>query len=281
MTETQFDYLSGPKLKIGRAKHHVDDIEATLKVFFEAKPYELAAEVDAMTGEEVWRVRIHKCLPRDLSTIVGDVAHNLRSALDQMVCGLVRANRRQVSGGNGFPISGTPHGFTQAKVGKLKNVSPRTNRFIGRLKPYRGGNKALWLLSELNNMDKHNSIIPVAVGQAQIQVRWGIPGMFFSADGAMFLGGGPPGSTPFPPGWDFLTPDDSRLVALTHDNVEIYRRSPKLAGVPYETRLPIEIAFGKTAVTNYEPIVGTLRQLIELVERIVDIAERRILERCC
>jgi hypothetical protein len=269
--------LVGPTLKIARAKRHLGDFEASIKDFFASKPYDLLSETDPQTGEIVFRIRVYKTLPDDLSTIAGDVIHNLRSALDQMVCALVRANRKQVSGGNGFPIMGSAKRFEEACIGKLKNTPIKADRFIRRLKPYQGGNKALWLLSELDNMDKHNAIVPVVVGQAQTRMQVGMPGIFLTPDGSLAIGGGPPGSQPFGFHLGFTTPNDAKPVELVHDNCELYRMKPQMALFPYNIEATAQVTFGKTQITNHEPIVETLQSLIQLVERIAYIVETRIL----
>ncbi|RWN24372.1 hypothetical protein [Mesorhizobium sp.] len=271
------DPLLGPKLKIERAKRHVSDFETAMKAFFESGPYELVADIDPKTGEEVFRVRVHQCVPDEFSIITGDIVHNLRSALDQMICGLVRANRKQVSGGNGFPIMGSAKRLEEAAVGKLKNISVKADRFIRRLKPYKGGNNALWMLAELDNMDKHNAIVPVAAGRMQMQMQVGMPGMFLSPNGELCIGGGPSGSVPFGFQLGWTIPDDAKIIELVHDDCEIYRCHPDLAHFPRNMQASIDITFGKTDVTANEPIIETLKSLIKLIERIVDIVERRIL----
>jgi len=172
---------------------------------------------------------------------------------------------------------GSAKSFEEARVGKLKNVPIKADRFIRRLKPYQGGNQSLWMLGELDNMDKHNAIVPVAAGQAQAGVKWGLPGIFFSPEGGICIGGGPPGSTPFFPGVGFGIPDGAPFVDVLYDNCEIYRSAIGPAGLPEEIEVSIEITFGKTRVTNSEPVFDTLKNLIDLVERVIDIVERRIL----
>ncbi|MEA2998554.1 MAG: hypothetical protein QOK17_387 [Sphingomonadales bacterium] len=249
-----------------------------MKAFFDSKPYELFPEQDPNTGEHVYRVRVHKCVPDEFSIIVGDVVHNLRSALDQLVCGLVRANRKQVTGGNGFPIMGSRKSFEDAAVGKLKNVGAKADRFIRRLKPYKGGNASFWLLSELDNMDKHNAIVPVAAGQAQAAVQWGLPFLFWGEGGKGFLGQNPgPGYTPFRPGSMFGIPEGAPLVEIIYDNCEVYRSKVGPLGIAENIQVTLEITFGKTQVTQSEPIAGVLHRLVKLVERTIDIVERRIL----
>jgi hypothetical protein len=272
------DPLLGPKLKVESAKRYLSYFQEVLSAFFKTKPYELVAEQDPRTSESVYRVRVYGCVPDELSVIAGDVVHNLRSALDQMVCALVRANRRQVSGGNSFPIMGSRKKFEEACVGKLKNTSAKANRFIRRLKPYKGGNDAFWMLAELDNMDKHNEIVPVAAGQVQFSRRMGLmPGFFRTPDGALAIGGGPPGSVALGYEIGFVTPDNAKVVQLLHDNCEVFREAAVFSDFPSEAQVSIAITFGKTDVTQGEPIFEVLEGLIKLVQRVIDIVERRVL----
>ena len=94
--------LCGPKLKVERAKEHIAELEALVRSFNESKPHEFFVEKDDKTGEDVIRVRIHKAVPKRTSIIVGDAVHNLRSALDQLVCDLIVANGKQIRRGSGF-----------------------------------------------------------------------------------------------------------------------------------------------------------------------------------
>jgi hypothetical protein len=182
-----------------------------------------------------------------------------------------------VSGSNGFPIAGSVKKFEETCVGKLKNVSTKAHRFIRRLHPYKGGSSALWLLSELDNMDKHNAIVPVAIGGAQVEVQWGIPMLWVSPEGFICIGGGPEGSTMMGMNRGFGTPENAPVVQVLHDNVEIYRSKVRQMGFVENIEAFAEISFGKTQVTNAEPIIETLEGLIKLVSRIIDIVERRVL----
>jgi hypothetical protein len=269
------DPLAGPRLKLARAKRHLIDFKETVAAFRQSEPHEVTVEQNANTGENVYRIRVKACLPAELSVIVGDVVHNLRSALDQLVCGLVRANRKQVRTGNGFPISGSVKGFDKACTGRLKNVSGKADRFIRRLRPYKGGNEAFWLLSELDNLDKHNSIVPVLLGEAKTHVRIGIPFIGISPDGGLAIGGSPDGFEPLGFHHGFGVPEGSKPFRL-EDGCEIYRSTPRLHLVE-EVGFVAQITFGKTAVTNDELIGETLVSLINLVERVLNIVERRIL----
>ena len=255
------DPLLGPKLKVKRAKRHLADFKGRWDEFVTSKPYEDITKDDPKTGERIFALRVLSDPPCDLSVIAGDVVHNLRSALDQLVCGLIRANRKEVSGSNGFPISRNKKRFKTAQVAKLKNVSPKAARFIRLLKPYEGGNRYLWLLQQLDNMDKHNQIIPVVAGNVEFRVLKRVP--------SSFTGLGLPQVIPrvLPLGG----------VELLKGDCEIYRVS-KLALDPHrDPTVTIQMTFGKTGFTRGEPIIEILKDIIQLIERIIDIVERRIL----
>jgi hypothetical protein len=98
--------LAGPRLKIERAERHVRELEAEIRAFRERNPYRVVRDHDAQAGRYVYRVKTVEDVPACLSTIIGDIAHNLRSALDQLACQMVLANRGQVKTRTGFPIGG-------------------------------------------------------------------------------------------------------------------------------------------------------------------------------
>jgi hypothetical protein len=272
------DPLRGPKLKVERAKRHLADLKAAMESFFATKPHEMISEKDSKTGEEIFRIRIHKCIPSDISIITGDVIHNLRSGLDQLICALVIANRRQITRGNGFPIAGSLEKFERAAVAKLKNLSVKADGFIRSLKPYNGADSTFWQLNELDILDKHNAIIPVAVGQVQIGLQLGMPGLFRSPDQTqMYVGGGPTDAIPLGFEQGFFTPSDAKPIPFLHDNCEVYRMGAKIARFPHNVELVGKIAFGKTEATNYEPIFDTLESFSKLVESTIDIVERKVI----
>jgi hypothetical protein len=55
-------------------------------------------------------------------------------------------------------------------------------------------------------------------------------------------------------------------------DTEIYRSA---AGLQEEVQLAVSVAFGKGQVAEGEPIVETLKQYANLVERIISICERK------
>src|ERR1019366_8285129 len=61
-----------------------------------------------------------------------------------------------------FPIFDSAKSYQSHFAGKVACFLPAAQKAIEALNPYKGGNDALWKLSELNNRDKHRLLITVA-----------------------------------------------------------------------------------------------------------------------
>jgi hypothetical protein len=79
-------------LKIDQAKKHLDTLEKEVRSYLSRKPFAVVPEEEPHTGDLVYKVRINESVPVQWSAIVGDIIHNLRSALDHVAYELVQAN---------------------------------------------------------------------------------------------------------------------------------------------------------------------------------------------
>lgn len=76
--------MAHARAKIARAEEHVAALRADVDAYLEGQPFELVATFEEEQGCHVVRLRINDEPPLRLSTIVGDIAHNLRSSLDSV-----------------------------------------------------------------------------------------------------------------------------------------------------------------------------------------------------
>src|SRR4051812_45511039 len=83
MTEPLF---RGPKLKIERAERHIAELQAAIDAFLGRDPYPYVIKDDAERGTRSVIMEVRERVPDELGPIVGDAIHNLRSALDIMLC---------------------------------------------------------------------------------------------------------------------------------------------------------------------------------------------------
>src|ERR1700687_47569 len=91
-------------VKIERAKEHIRNLEAEINAFWTPDRYAIAPEVDHRTGDEVFKIHGNLEVPARWGCIVGEVVHNLRSALDHLAWQLVLANGGTPNRATEFPI---------------------------------------------------------------------------------------------------------------------------------------------------------------------------------
>jgi hypothetical protein len=88
------------KLKLERSAEHLQELERAAATYLSEKPCAIVVEqfpgMEAMKTQS-WNARIRKPVPIKLAALVGDVIHNLRSALDLLVCDLVKINGQNVA----------------------------------------------------------------------------------------------------------------------------------------------------------------------------------------
>jgi hypothetical protein len=117
-------------------------------------------------GEMVFTVNRVKTPPIGVGVRLGEVVHNLRTALDQVAWQLARLSLggASPSRGNFFPICATRADFESRNTqAKLRDTAPRFRRVIESFQPFAGkDNEVLLYLSRLSNRDKHQ-VLPVVV----------------------------------------------------------------------------------------------------------------------
>jgi len=153
------------RVKIKRAEKHLAELEAAAEKYRDSYNHVAVAGENAKFAQGEPNFRKLPIIHFEMLAVAGDVLHNLRSALDHVMYHLAlvanpnasEAVLRKIS----FPIGDSLHGYKSLR-GKIKGIiEPRALQFIDGLKPYKGGNDALWKLHETNNIDKHRGLITV------------------------------------------------------------------------------------------------------------------------
>jgi hypothetical protein len=160
--------LAGIRAKLARADEQLDRLDDELAVFAEQHPYDFRGDVEPDAGRWAAYFILKKPLPVELSVTVGDIVHNLRSALDHIAYALVPDPTRRTN----FPIFDEPDDFfcavklpAKRNRGPLAGLDPESPAFalIEGAQPYMGGHPPdtdpLRILSALNNEDKHRAIV--------------------------------------------------------------------------------------------------------------------------
>jgi hypothetical protein len=121
--------------------------------------YKSTSKIDS-NGVEVWRFALPE-IPTDMNVTVGNILHNLRSPLDQMLSAVALLSHDSPHG-VAFPFGRTKYEFKIA-LGKQKKLPADAVEMIKVLKPYRTkGNALLYAIHAINNPDKHHpGLVPV------------------------------------------------------------------------------------------------------------------------
>lgn len=169
------------RLKLDRAQHHFEEFRTEVAQYIESRPYTVERVRRPRCPEHGracirFRLKLTAQPSPDLSVVLGDVLFNLRSALDHLAVAIAPRNRRWNAS---FPIERVDH--WEEKDGEL--VIPNEDawgRFCDRVKGMPSdaidhfkelqplGDDAethpLYLLSRLENADKHRQLVVLASG---------------------------------------------------------------------------------------------------------------------
>lgn len=239
----------GPKLKIERAKHHINDLHRRLKIFEATNFYRLLIEYNPNTDKNILKVTQTQPIPDDFALVIGDALHNLKSALDFSVSDVLLKVIGRRSKHAKFPVYSTRDSLVGAIKGGDINQAPKEiiDFIVDVVKPYDGGNEAICALHEFDILDKHMLLLPV--------VQFGVLTDFALENdrGAEWTGL----TFGLETGIVYL-PQRGKLKITNNGQASMFMYFDK--GLPFENK----------------PIIPTLIQFAELVSGIIESFERAV-----
>jgi hypothetical protein len=244
-------------LKVARTKSHIKELETEITAFFSANPYRLMVEPWELNNQlgyivHAWVVRIRETLTPSVSTIIGDIFHNLRTSLDILVCDMVRIEGKSVKEVH-FPFCETSSVFTEAiRRRKLHRAGQEVVKTLADLKPWKDGNPKLRAIHDMDILDKHQALVPVIAG---------------GISPAMKIAFNPDQPTDIPRIATKIDRDGQSLMVM-----------PPVSNIPLGTELPADwvITFDAKAgpLAGCE-VVETLNQLTSLTAGVVQLFRTR------
>lgn len=164
--------LSSAYLKLIRAQEHLDPLVFKIRQYEMSRPYGYVRETDFEAGEHLVYAVMRPPPGDEWYGPLGDLVHNLRSALDHAVYGLsiycqgralTDAEARSVE----WPVYTDPakwQAFLAAGMPAIRLLSRPYQEVIEREQPHSGGNEyirashPMHVLHSLWNLDKHREI---------------------------------------------------------------------------------------------------------------------------
>jgi hypothetical protein len=170
------DFFSGAVLKAERAKRHLSELQTAVREVIRNQYVEHLTRTDPNTGLFQVMFLVQRDVTGKLAVIIGDVIHNLRSALDHVA---VTLSTTPIGTGNPdevyFPTGKTLKTFNDARRAKMKGAPPEAHTLVEELEPYEGGKNAIRELHELDILDKHKLLVPsiARIHIDRLDVRFG------------------------------------------------------------------------------------------------------------
>lgn len=165
--------LAGIGAKLERADEHMRTLHEEMDAWDAERPYRLAREVHDHGCKHLYRLKLLKPIPVAWAVILGEVVHDLRSALDQAVYWLTVDWTGRRLEGTAFPVKRSRAAFfhktkkgdwaSDSGMFKVRGVGPGPLAFVERLQPYpqRLRNDvcfAVRSLHDFSNQDKHRLV---------------------------------------------------------------------------------------------------------------------------
>lgn len=159
------DRYQSVRAKRRRAAAKALELRQHLDVYLDGNPIEAEPVVRGRTVDIV--ARVHERVPEECSLLLGELAHDLRSALDHLVYAHMEDPQDRL--GCQFPSwrkaePPTPEQWRKRVEAAIPGAaSERLRAQVAGLQPFSGGrDEALWTLTELDNIDKHRVLLGVA-----------------------------------------------------------------------------------------------------------------------
>jgi hypothetical protein len=168
--------LAGTVEKLRRSDAHLVLLYEQVGAYMQDATQMLVPNRDPNTGDGYFVYKVTKEPPLYLSTIIGDVLHNIRSSLDYLAHELIKLNGFPTGFMTQFPICATEKEFLNESINRnrLAGISLWAFQRIDAFQPHQMGidNYAvhpLWRLLKLSNLDKHHAL---ALAALSTKTRW-------------------------------------------------------------------------------------------------------------
>lgn len=170
---------SGIHLKLGRAVEHIVALDQAVKQYRKTEPYSFTTSIrDVDEAARVYSLTatVREQPPEWWGPIIGDVVHNVRSALDYAIWEQAASSKRGTH--TQFPIVTDPDRWDGEARRRLAGVAPRITELTRAAQPFvrmPGDPKRhpLAVLHDLSRIDKHRTLHALALVSAMPYVGAG------------------------------------------------------------------------------------------------------------
>lgn len=154
--------LEGSRAKVWRAQQLLAELTIILETFRDNTGIHFKRIDSDSEFHFVFAPTFTNPEPPMVPLLIGDIAHNLRSSLDLMMCDIARLRGKSTDKIK-FPFAANKSNLDDLLKGDIKKLGSDVVTAVKALQPYKGGNIALRGLHDLDIADKHGLVIPTFV----------------------------------------------------------------------------------------------------------------------
>lgn len=156
--------------RIIRSKKHLDVLNREIKAFLATDPYRCTIKIDPQDGSYIFYPYLKESFPATWGLLVGEVAHGLCSALDNIAWSVAIKRDERTA----FPIYCRKN---QKFISLLEKLRDEVRTDVEAVQPYKAEDgqpfrHPLWILRRIDVIDKHRIIVP---GVTRLYVATGLP----------------------------------------------------------------------------------------------------------
>lgn len=163
----------GAKVRVGRAKEHLDTIKRSGRAFWESQPYIFFAEPNPDGLTKTYKCRLIRHMPPDFDLLVIEAIEHLRAALDYLGYEAAILSGKREPKATYFPIAESASKLEMDVIrrGRCKDLPPDILSLFRAFEPYKGGKGgAVWVLNCLCNSGKHRFLTEVRLQNAYAEI---------------------------------------------------------------------------------------------------------------
>lgn len=164
-------------LKLRRAAFLTQEINSLTESFLQSDFYQVSSDRDRQ-GRLVMRFGEVRSLPPELSILIGEAAHHLRSALDHLMFLLARPTKGKEEAVQ-FPIATSRKNFSKSKW-RMPGIAKGVLGVVESVQPYHSRKwpetRLLGQLQAINNRDKHRTLVVSAASLVASDIAFEIVG---------------------------------------------------------------------------------------------------------
>lgn len=243
--------LESAKEMLMDASSLLEELEASVASFFNSRPYKKIIEHNGKNRSDTHKIKLTQQIPGQFRGKARHIASDIRSSLDHLGYASALSSEKNKPRKTMFPFARSVDEKENVRKRNCKDIPLEIFQTFWSFQPFIGGDNILWSLNEIANCNKHRSIVPIAQELSGEQMVRN-----FHCDGLCY-------EMAFPPSWDIV---NNELVICVVDS---------RANTTYDIQLGFDLCFGEIEKVQGQPVIRTLKYLLNKAENIVASVESK------